>query len=97
MRRRYYKNELEITALNLSLYHFVSLFLAHFVSFPPFSLSALEQFRDGHIQIVALYIISQKHRVNKSQSLQAMGTGGTNLMGFLKHVRDETINAKHVE
>ncbi|KAI9334361.1 Indoleamine 2,3-dioxygenase [Zopfochytrium polystomum] len=69
----------------------------------------MRAFRDKHIQMVALYIVVQARkkmevgyvgtpagvkteRVN--QALLARGTGGTNLMPFLKQTRDETTAAR---
>eukprot|EP01027_Heterolobosea_sp_BB2_P017799 GEZU01025175.1.p1 GENE.GEZU01025175.1~~GEZU01025175.1.p1 ORF type:complete len:326 (+),score=93.34 GEZU01025175.1:248-1225(+) len=43
----------------------------------------LEQFRSKHIQIVAQYIIAQSKDLNREQ-----GTGGSNLIPFLKGIRD---------
>jgi indoleamine 2,3-dioxygenase len=63
------------------------------------SVTALKHFRDAHIRIATLYIINQARR---AQTLAdngcydpsvAKGTGGTNLVPFLKGVRDETASA----
>lgn len=69
------------------------------------SITALKRFRDAHIRIATLYIISQARRVqHESEALvqpvvtgedemQCKGTGGTDLMPFLKGVRDRTASA----
>ncbi|KIJ52348.1 hypothetical protein M422DRAFT_25967 [Sphaerobolus stellatus SS14] len=60
------------------------------------SVTALKKFRDAHIKIATLYIINQ---ARKSQPLLgedppvAKGTGGTDLVPFLKGVRDKTASA----
>ncbi|UJR20213.1 hypothetical protein I4U23_023344 [Adineta vaga] len=60
----------------------------------------LVEFRNKHIQIVALYILAQMRKNNNNPnsseqenddaSLATRGTGGTILMPFLKTCRDET-------
>ncbi|KAI9017447.1 Indoleamine 2,3-dioxygenase [Gaertneriomyces semiglobifer] len=69
----------------------------------------MRAFRDRHLQVVATYIVVQarkKREVGHSdlpnetksrrvqQSLQARGTGGTDLIPFLKQSRDETSEAR---
>jgi hypothetical protein len=53
---------------------------------------ALQAFRTGHISIVADYIVAQQTKgVNKDKlegSAGGKGTGGTDLMQFLKPIRD---------
>ncbi|TPX55431.1 hypothetical protein PhCBS80983_g05331 [Powellomyces hirtus] len=68
----------------------------------------MRTFRDRHLQIVATYIVLQAKKkkevghfdrppasqsVRVRQSLQARGTGGTDLIPFLKQSRDETTEA----
>ena len=48
----------------------------------------LKAFRDKHLVLVSRYIVTQK-KINSP----AVGTGGTNLIPFLKQVRDETLDA----
>ena len=48
----------------------------------------LKLFRDVHLQIATLYIVNQK------KGSGSVGTGGTDLVPFLKQVRKETEDAK---
>ena len=72
------------------------------------AVSRLAAFRDIHIQIVARYIIGPSRKPlqslndsmniatvlsNRSSMTGLSGTGGTNLMPFLKQSRDETREA----
>ena len=73
------------------------------------AVQALKEFRDAHMMTVTLYIISPAARARKAQAEQVAktketeekekerkplkGTGGTNLVQFLKGVRDQTKNA----
>jgi indoleamine 2,3-dioxygenase len=50
--------------------------------------TGLKEFRDLHIQIATHYIVLQR----KSQAA-IVGTGGTDLVPFLKQTRQETVNA----
>ena len=50
--------------------------------------TGLKQFRDLHIQIATHYIILQQKKTDS-----AVGTGGTDLVPFLKQVRAETEDA----
>lgn len=75
------------------------------------AVEAMTVFRDIHIQIVARYIVAPS-RIAKAANLEGVkniasagssqsrdelkGTGGTNLMGFLKQTRDETRAARSV-
>jgi indoleamine 2,3-dioxygenase len=54
---------------------------------------ALKRFRDGHIRIATLYIVSQARKVppKEGEETEVRGTGGTSLVRFLKGARDETI------
>ena len=51
---------------------------------------ALKRFRDGHIRIATLYIVSQA-RASGSKPEDVRGTGGTSLVPFLKECRDNTL------
>ncbi|KAI8900099.1 Indoleamine 2,3-dioxygenase [Globomyces pollinis-pini] len=62
-------------------------------------LLAMKRFRDIHLQIVTKYIILQSKKsavasVDTGGSSPAVGTGGTDLVPFLKQVRNETKNAQ---
>ncbi|TPX56426.1 hypothetical protein SpCBS45565_g08416 [Spizellomyces sp. 'palustris'] len=69
----------------------------------------MRAFRDRHLQVVATYIVVQARKKKEvghldvpqasqslrvQQSLQARGTGGTDLIPFLKQSRDETSEAR---
>jgi len=57
---------------------------------------ALKEFRDAHIQIVALYIVGPSRRGRREgecHERRLRGTGGTQLVRFLKGVRDRTEGA----
>ena len=56
-------------------------------------LSELKQFRSIHLNVVAEYIMAQQQKTDKaSESIEGSaggkGTGGTELMKFLKPIRD---------
>lgn len=71
------------------------------------SVQALKEFRDSHMIIVALYIIGPAKKMRERAEAQARaeqdieggahtalkGTGGTDLVRFLKGVRDQTAGA----
>ncbi|KAK7027245.1 hypothetical protein VNI00_015334 [Paramarasmius palmivorus] len=62
------------------------------------SVAALKEFRDAHIIIVTLYIIGPARRAKQlerkeEEKAELKGTGGTNLVKFLKDVRDGTSDA----
>jgi indoleamine 2,3-dioxygenase len=65
------------------------------------ALQSLKKFRDAHMVIVTLYIVLPAKRarvaalqVDKEQDrAQLQGTGGTDLVNFLKGVRDRTADA----
>lgn len=65
------------------------------------SVIAVKGFRDAHIRITTLYIVNQARRVHSrsqyehedNEALIARGTGGTDLIPFLKGVRDKTTKA----
>ena len=58
-------------------------------------LGALEAFRNAHLGIVRLYIINPSKRLNNfKDNAGSKGTGGTDLISFLKPLRDETVAAK---
>ena len=56
----------------------------------------LKCFRDTHIQLTTIYIIEQsiKDRSGSPSSESFVGTGGTDLVKFLKQSRNETSQAK---
>ncbi|XP_030836821.1 indoleamine 2,3-dioxygenase 1 [Strongylocentrotus purpuratus] len=58
-------------------------------------LQAMKSFRDSHLQIVTRFIINMAHQKTGpgSSSKGATGTGGTDLMTFLKGLRDSTLRA----
>ncbi|KAJ8328447.1 tryptophan 2,3- dioxygenase, variant 2 [Batrachochytrium dendrobatidis] len=57
----------------------------------------IKQFRDAHISLTAMYIVLQAKKAaaaaGESSSRVCVGTGGTDLVPFLKQTRDETVNA----
>lgn len=68
------------------------------------AVSALREFRDAHLRVVALYIVGPARRVEAGKRTELVsasartdeaekGTGGTNAMLFLKGVRDRTAQA----
>ncbi|KIP06257.1 hypothetical protein PHLGIDRAFT_107203 [Phlebiopsis gigantea 11061_1 CR5-6] len=56
------------------------------------AVSALKVFRDGHVRIVAVYIVGPARRTQDGNQ-EAMGTGGTSAIRFVKSVRDQTASA----
>lgn len=62
-------------------------------------LAGLRRFRDIHIQIVSRYILlpSAKTTVKKANPGGETGTGGTQLIPFLKQVREETVEGVAAE
>ena len=52
------------------------------------TVNALKRFRDGHIRIATLYIVSQARRTSSSVAIR--GSGGTMPVPFLKSARDNT-------
>lgn len=62
------------------------------------AVTALQEFRSAHMRIATLYIITQSHRrptvtVDAHREVEpAKGTGGTDLVPFLKSSRDDTVN-----
>ena len=56
------------------------------------AVSALKVFRDGHVRIVAIYIVGPARRTLDGDQ-EAMGTGGTSAIRFVKSVRDQTASA----
>ncbi|KXN87279.1 Indoleamine 2,3-dioxygenase 1 [Leucoagaricus sp. SymC.cos] len=59
------------------------------------ALKSLKEFRDAHMIVVALYIIGPARRAGKGSATEdetedLKGTGGTDLVKFLKGVRDQT-------
>jgi indoleamine 2,3-dioxygenase len=53
----------------------------------------LKLFRDQHIRIVALYIITPSRSADCSSKWDGRGTGGTDVLPLLKSVRDQTLNS----
>lgn len=53
------------------------------------AIEALQEFRSGHIRLVALYVTAQQRIGERSG-----GTGGTSGVQFLKSIRDLTIKGK---
>ena len=53
------------------------------------AVKSFTEFRSQHIVLVTRYIVMQKH-LSQNASLDMKGTGGTDFMQFLKHVRDDT-------
>lgn len=63
------------------------------------AINALTEFRSTHIQMASLYIVlQQKKSANAGSDVMnnevVVGTGGTDLIPFLKQTRQETIEAK---
>ena len=55
---------------------------------------SLKEFRDAHMKIISLYIVSPSTKSHKEQLEEPLkGTGGTELVKFLKGVRDHTQDA----
>ncbi|KAI9061196.1 Indoleamine 2,3-dioxygenase [Trametes sanguinea] len=59
------------------------------------AVTALKQFRDEHVRIVALYILIPSRRASGGQPGKGApkGTGGTDAFQFVKGVRDQTARA----
>ncbi|KAF8589343.1 Indoleamine 2,3-dioxygenase [Ramaria rubella] len=66
------------------------------------SVTAVKRFRDAHIRIATLYIVNQARRIHDPQGGQEIhkhsqervhGTGGSDLVPFLRGVRDRTVAA----
>ena len=65
------------------------------------AVTALKEFRDEHVRIVALYIVIPARRVQQQQQSASekdgkgvpLGTGGTDAFQFVKGVRDQTAGA----
>jgi indoleamine 2,3-dioxygenase len=62
------------------------------------AIDALKRFRDAHLRIVAIYIIGPAHgcaaAAQSNSSHPIRGTGGSDLITFLKQIRDQTAQAK---
>ena len=56
------------------------------------AITALKEFRDAHVRIVALYIVGPAKRGGRPENEQK-GTGGTSAIQFVKSVRDQTKGA----
>jgi indoleamine 2,3-dioxygenase len=54
---------------------------------------ALKEFRDAHMIVVTLYIVGPARRAKRDVSEGYRGTGGTDVVRFLKGVRDTTARA----
>ncbi|KAI0750068.1 tryptophan 2,3-dioxygenase [Daedaleopsis nitida] len=58
------------------------------------AVTALKEFRDEHVRIVALYILIPSRRAHVQEGKGApLGTGGTDAFEFVKGVRDQTAGA----
>ena len=57
--------------------------------------TALQEFRDEHVRIVALYILIPSRKAHSGESSHGgpKGTGGTDAFQFVKGVRDQTAGA----
>ena len=55
-------------------------------------IDAMKRFRDEHLRIVSSYIIVPGNSVKNEEGV-VRGTGGTDLLPFLKQMRDETKDA----
>jgi indoleamine 2,3-dioxygenase len=66
------------------------------------TVQSLKEFRDAHMIIVTLYIVLPAKRARaaaqqttgEEEQASLQGTGGTDLVNFLKRVRDRTANAR---
>jgi indoleamine 2,3-dioxygenase len=62
------------------------------------AVEAMKRFRDTHVKMVALYIVgpsrSDKAEVAARTDGVLKGTGGSNLMSFLKGTRNDTVHTK---
>lgn len=56
------------------------------------AITALKEFRDAHVRIVAIYIVGPSRRHQRPEA-DLKGTGGTNSIRFVKSVRDQTAGA----
>ncbi|XP_059141285.1 myoglobin-like [Physella acuta] len=59
------------------------------------SLSAVVKFRTGHLQLVTKYVLMPARKLTQDnvENLDLKGTGGTNLMPFLKGLKQDTLDA----
>ena len=59
------------------------------------AVTALKEFRDEHVRIVALYILIPSRKAHSGESSHGgpKGTGGTDAFQFVKGVRDQTAGA----
>ncbi|KAI9000471.1 Indoleamine 2,3-dioxygenase [Trametes punicea] len=59
------------------------------------AVTALKEFRDEHVRIVALYILIPSRKASGAQPAEGApkGTGGTDAFQFVKGVRDQTASA----
>ncbi|RDX56973.1 tryptophan 2,3-dioxygenase [Lentinus brumalis] len=61
------------------------------------AVTALKEFRDEHVRIVALYIVIPARRAHQASEQDGkgapLGTGGTDAFQFVKGVRDQTAGA----
>lgn len=58
------------------------------------AVQALAKFRSEHIKIAGRFIVVPQTKVAKSdyESLKEEGTGGSNIIPFLKTIRDDTLD-----
>ena len=59
------------------------------------AVTALKEFRDEHVRIVALYILIPSRKAAGAEEANGgpKGTGGTDAFQFVKGVRDQTAGA----
>jgi indoleamine 2,3-dioxygenase len=56
-------------------------------------LKAMKEFRDAHMRVVTLFVVGPARRAKRAEEAHQTslkGTGGSDLVKFLKDVRDRT-------